>query len=164
MQLFQFGALVPVRFYCEWSKKVRPTLFDAFSNLSHEHVAAFLYNVVHGRCCGCWRSVTEKCASAFKKGALYISQLPRVVIRLYWLRLQQKAFRSVTKSRGTWTQGGSAHCFGTEKCFYSAQTISHIGDTQQLRLYTFPLYHPFNIFPWKGLISWILHFYVHSTV
>lgn len=45
------------------------------------------------------RSVTEKCASAVKKGALYISELPGVVIHLHWLGLQQKAFRSVTKSR-----------------------------------------------------------------
>lgn len=54
-----------------------------------------------------FRSVTEKCARAVKNGALYISQLPGVVIRLHWLRLQQKAFRSVTKSRETEQREGA---------------------------------------------------------
>lgn len=54
-----------------------------------------------------FRSVTEKCARAVKTGALYISQLPGVVIRLHWLRLQQKAFRSVTKSRETEQREGA---------------------------------------------------------
>lgn len=59
-----------------------------------------------------FRSVTEKCASAVKKGALYISLLPGVVIRLHWLRMQQKAFRSVTKSRGTERREGARTVMG----------------------------------------------------
>lgn len=69
-------------------------------------VGSLLYNLVH-RDVQMFRSVTEKCARAAQNGALYISQLPGVVIRLHWLRLQQKAFRSVTKSRETEQREGA---------------------------------------------------------
>lgn len=74
--------------------------------------------------CGCCRSVTEKCASAVKKGALYISQLPGVVIRLHWLRLQQKAFRSVTKSRGTERREGARSVLSREMFLQYTNTLT----------------------------------------
>lgn len=75
-----------------------------------------------------FRGVTEKCASAPKKRALYISQLPGVVIRLYWLRFQQKAFRSVTKSRGMERREGAHSCesINVLQCTNKSSFSSHM--------------------------------------
>lgn len=74
-----------------------------------------------------FRSVTEKCARAVKKGALYISQLPGVVIHLHWLGLQQKAFRSVTKSRETAQREGARTVIRVE-AFLQCAILINIDD------------------------------------
>lgn len=74
-----------------------------------------------------FRSVTEKCASAVKNGALYISELPGVVIHLHWLGLQQKAFRSVTKSRESVHRAGARTVIRLE-AFLQCAILINYGD------------------------------------
>lgn len=89
---------------------------------NNDRSGGLLCNLVHGGV-RMFRSVTEKCARAVKKGALYISELPGVVIHLHWLGLQQKAFRSVTKSRETEQREGARTVIRVEAGFFLQCTI-----------------------------------------
>lgn len=95
-----------------------------YSNI--ERLGGLLCNLVHGGV-RMFRSVTEKCASAVKNGALYISELPGVVIHLHWLGLQQKAFRSVTKSRETVQREGACTVIRVE-AFLQCTILINYGD------------------------------------
>lgn len=82
--------------------------------ISREHVMVVLgppvkHHLVHGGGVSVQKCVSLKNVQVRSIRALYISPVAGVVIRLHWLRLQQKAFRSITKSRGMERWEGVKH-------------------------------------------------------